>query len=82
MGIFGTKWGSTISFDTSNRDLTLRYGIFISDKISTIPNIEMFRVIANTENEFVFSKFGKLNQIKDNSFAYLFNCTTVGRTSD
>ena len=55
MGISGTKWESTISFDTSNRDL-----IFIFDKITTISNIEMFRVIANTENEFVFSKFGKL----------------------
>ena len=23
-----------------------------------------------------------VNPVKDNSFAYLFNCTTVGRTSD
>ena len=61
MGIFGTKWESTISLDTSNRELTLRYGIFIFDKVTTISNIEMFRVIASTENEFVFSKFGKFD---------------------
>ena len=61
MGIFGTKWESTISLDTSNRELTLRYGIFIFDKITTISNTEMFRVIAGTENEFVFSKFGKID---------------------
>ena len=55
MGIFGTKLESTISFDTSNRELTVRWGIFIFDKITTFSNIEMFRVTANTENEFVFS---------------------------
>ena len=61
MGIFGTKWESTIPLDTSNRELTLRYGIFIFDKITTVSNTEMFRVIASTENEFVFSKFGKID---------------------
>ena len=30
------------------------------DKITTFSNIEMFMIIANTENEFVCSKFGKL----------------------
>ena len=32
--------------------------------------------------KFLMIKFLVVNPIKVNSFAYLFNCTTVGRTSD
>ena len=51
MGIFGTKWELSVSFDKSNRELTFKRGFFIIDKTTTFSNIERFRVIANTENE-------------------------------